>query len=161
MDIVAEVKKIVDSQETKTVELDVVATQLKLTGQRIVANLKKLEAAGVAYSDGILSVPGAQEVSTAEAPVEAVAAVEGEDLTAETTTVEAAEPAEQTAPTSRVGVTNPNSKAAKALAIFNDMPGKTRKEVMARFQTELGMSDAGAATYYQNIRKKLNLVGTR
>lgn len=47
------------------------------------------------------------------------------------------------------------SKKEKAAAIFKEVyataEGK-RKDVIARFKSELGMSDAGASTYHQNFK---------
>lgn len=56
-------------------------------------------------------------------------------------------PAEQTAE-------KPLSKKAQAIAIYNEVHAANgaRKDAMIRFKTELGMSDAGANTYYQNIK---------
>ena len=45
------------------------------------------------------------------------------------------------------------SKSSKALAIYKEMEGAARKDVIARYISELGMSKAGASTYYQNAKK--------
>ncbi len=51
-------------------------------------------------------------------------------------------------------VDKPVSKKAQAIAIYNEVHAANgaRKDAMTRFKTELGMSDAGANTYYQNIK---------
>ncbi len=53
---------------------------------------------------------------------------------------------------------NENSKAAKAKAIYEAMLADdnqySRKDVLARFKAEAGLTDAGAATYYYNLTKK-------
>lgn len=47
------------------------------------------------------------------------------------------------------------SKKERALAIFAEVTaaGGARKETIARFTTELGLSAPGASTYYQNCKK--------
>lgn len=58
------------------------------------------------------------------------------------------------------------SKSKLAQAIFADELAKqtatgtamVRKDVLARFMNEAGLSKAGANTYYQNIREKAGLV---
>lgn len=51
----------------------------------------------------------------------------------------------------------PISKAQQALAIFNEESvageDKLRARVIARFKADLGMSAAGASTYFQNAKK--------
>lgn len=46
------------------------------------------------------------------------------------------------------------SKADKAREIYISMPGASRKAVIARFVSECGLTQAGASTYYQNIKGK-------
>lgn len=46
------------------------------------------------------------------------------------------------------------SKAERAAVIFAESAGMSRKEIIERFQKELGMTPAGASTYYSNIKKK-------
>lgn len=48
------------------------------------------------------------------------------------------------------------SKAERALAIYQELAGDPdiRKKFIARCKSELGMGDAGAATYYQNTKTK-------
>lgn len=46
------------------------------------------------------------------------------------------------------------TKADNARSIFDSMPGAARKDVIAAFRTQVGLSDAAAATYYQNIKAK-------
>lgn len=47
------------------------------------------------------------------------------------------------------------NKAELARAIFTAMyPASPRKDIIVRFKAEAGLSDAGAATYYQNFVKK-------
>lgn len=54
------------------------------------------------------------------------------------------------------------NKAAVAREIFNatasDVP---RKDVLQRFMAEAGLTKAGAATYYQNMKKEAGLVSQR
>lgn len=45
------------------------------------------------------------------------------------------------------------SKTAKAKKVFNEMSGAQRKDVIARFETEVGLTPKGASTYYQTLRK--------
>jgi hypothetical protein len=50
------------------------------------------------------------------------------------------------------------TKVAKATAIYKKMykkNGVERKHIIAKFQSEAGLSKAGAGTYYNNIKKKL------
>lgn len=53
------------------------------------------------------------------------------------------------------------SKAAKAREIFNDMQGSPRKDVVGKFVAEAGLTEKGAATYYQNFRKEAGMVQSR
>lgn len=52
------------------------------------------------------------------------------------------------------------NKAAKAREIFSEMQteGKPRKDTIQRFVDEAGLTEKGAATYYQNFRKEAGLV---
>jgi hypothetical protein len=47
------------------------------------------------------------------------------------------------------------SKADKARAIFNEMTGQPRKDVVAAFQEKIGLSAAASATYFQNIKSSI------
>jgi hypothetical protein len=53
------------------------------------------------------------------------------------------------------------SKVAKATQVFCEMQGFSRKMVINRFQAELGLTEKGASTYYQNMRKKAGMVSGR
>lgn len=53
------------------------------------------------------------------------------------------------------------SKAAKAREIFSEMAGSPRKEVVQKFIEEAGLTEKGAATYYQNFRKEAGMVQSR
>ena len=44
------------------------------------------------------------------------------------------------------------SKRSQAVEIFKGMPGAARKDVIAAIQSQLGMSKAGASTYYQHAK---------
>jgi hypothetical protein len=46
------------------------------------------------------------------------------------------------------------TKADKARALFTSMAGSARKDIVKAFQEQLSLSEAGAATYYQNIKAK-------
>lgn len=46
------------------------------------------------------------------------------------------------------------TKREIAEAIFNEMKGAARKDILARFMTEADLTKAGAATYYYNLTKK-------
>jgi hypothetical protein len=46
------------------------------------------------------------------------------------------------------------TKADKARALFTSMSGSPRKDIVKAFQEQLSLSEAGAATYYQNIKAK-------
>lgn len=61
-----------------------------------------------------------------------------------------AKPVDQAAPAPFVAVT----KKSRAQAIFlaDRAAGLARKETIAKFKSELGMSDQGASTYYQNFK---------
>ena len=51
-------------------------------------------------------------------------------------------------------------KSEIARVIFGEMYGKSpRKDVIARFKAEAGLSEAGAATYYQNFVKAAKEAG--
>lgn len=54
-----------------------------------------------------------------------------------------------------------NSKMSRATTIYTKLlaEGKKRKDVITAFKSELEMTDAGASTYVQNIRKKLKITG--
>lgn len=47
------------------------------------------------------------------------------------------------------------NKMATAIIVFERMQkaGSARKDIIAAFQSEVGLTKAGAATYYQNIKK--------
>ena len=47
---------------------------------------------------------------------------------------------------------NGDSKRVHASRIYQEMNGKSRKEIIARFMSELNMSDAGASTYHSNFK---------
>jgi hypothetical protein len=47
------------------------------------------------------------------------------------------------------------TKADKARAIYARLTGSARKDVVAAFQTEIGLSAAASATYFQNIKASL------
>lgn len=53
------------------------------------------------------------------------------------------------------------SKAAKAREIFSEMSGSPRKDVVQKFVEEAGLTEKGAATYYQNFRKEAGMVQSR
>lgn len=54
------------------------------------------------------------------------------------------------------------SKAQIAQAIFDeDARAKPRKEVIGRMRTEAGLTEAGASTYYQNMKKTAGMVKPR
>lgn len=46
------------------------------------------------------------------------------------------------------------SKMDLARAVFAEMPGASRKDVIARFVAEVGLTEKGASTYYQSIKGK-------
>ena len=46
------------------------------------------------------------------------------------------------------------TKADNARSIYESMAGSPRKDVIAAFKAQIGLSDAAAATYFQNIRSK-------
>ncbi len=52
-----------------------------------------------------------------------------------------------------VNVNQAVSKQDRAKAIYKATKGQARKDVIARFVSEVGMTPAGAATYYQNFKK--------
>ena len=52
-------------------------------------------------------------------------------------------------------------KAALAKGIFDVMIGFPRQVVLNRFVVELGLTEKGASTYYQNCRKAAGLVHSR
>lgn len=49
--------------------------------------------------------------------------------------------------------TDESSKAGMARALFKKLAGKARKEVIQAFIDKLGLTPAGAATYYQTLKK--------
>jgi hypothetical protein len=58
-------------------------------------------------------------------------------------------------------VTNSTTKVDKATKLFLGMYGKEgvkRKDIIAAFIAKCELTPAGASTYYQNIKKKLNSV---
>lgn len=62
---------------------------------------------------------------------------------------------------------NDDTKAAKAREIWNEEVTKlkgqcpVRSTTIARFQSEAGLTKAGAATYYQNYKKKAGFVNSK
>lgn len=46
-----------------------------------------------------------------------------------------------------------SSKAGMARALFKKLSGKPRKEVIQQFVDKIGLTEAGAATYYQSLKK--------
>jgi transcription initiation factor TFIIIB Brf1 subunit/transcription initiation factor TFIIB len=46
-----------------------------------------------------------------------------------------------------------SSKAGLARAMFKKMNGKPRKEIIQQFIDKLDLTEAGAATYYQTLKK--------
>lgn len=57
-------------------------------------------------------------------------------------------PAKKVEPTTSTKV----NKKAEARKIFTKLLGKKRKEVIAAFISEVGLSSAGSSTYYQNFK---------
>lgn len=53
------------------------------------------------------------------------------------------------------------SKTAKAKAIYTEMEGQPRKDVLQKFENELLLTPKGASTYYQTLRKANGLVTPR
>lgn len=49
--------------------------------------------------------------------------------------------------------TDDSSKAGMARALFKKLTGKPRKEVIQQFVDKLKLTPAGAATYYQTLKK--------
>ncbi len=49
--------------------------------------------------------------------------------------------------------TDESSKAGMARALFKKLAGKPRKEVIQQFCDKLKLTSAGAATYYQTLKK--------
>lgn len=51
--------------------------------------------------------------------------------------------------------TREGSKSQRAVDIYTKMvaEGKSRKDIITAFKSQLQMSDAGASTYYQNVKK--------
>lgn len=49
--------------------------------------------------------------------------------------------------------TDESSKAGLARAMFKKLAGKPRKEVIQQFVDKLKLTSAGAATYYQSLKK--------
>lgn len=82
--------------------------------------------------------------ATAKAPVKGAAAAKKEAPAKEPKAKATPAPKADKAPT----------KADKARAIFTKMTGqgKERKDIVAAFESEVGLSHAAAATYYQNIK---------
>jgi hypothetical protein len=50
--------------------------------------------------------------------------------------------------------TTGGSKMDRAKAVYNRMAGAARKDVIAAFVSEVGLTPAGAGTYYQQIKSK-------
>ncbi|PPD55523.1 MAG: hypothetical protein CTY12_00675 [Methylotenera sp.] len=48
-----------------------------------------------------------------------------------------------------------NTKMSRAVDIYTKLlaAGKARKDVITAFKTDLEMTDAGASTYFQNVKK--------
>lgn len=55
--------------------------------------------------------------------------------------------------TSRAG-SNKDSKRAAAAVIYVSMADSARKDVVAAFQDQAGLTEGGAKTYYQNFYSK-------
>lgn len=56
------------------------------------------------------------------------------------------------APAAPVKAAKEPSKKDRTIAIFKSMAGSARKDIIAKMKTDLGLSDAGANTYYQNCK---------
>lgn len=73
---------------------------------------------------------------------------QGSDTPADEAPAANAAPADEPAAAKAPRVT----KKSQTVAIFQSMAGKARKEIIAEMKTQLGLSDAGANTYYQNCK---------
>lgn len=51
----------------------------------------------------------------------------------------------------------PGTKMAEAAKLFNDKFGQGRQAVLAAFQSRIGLTKAGAATYYQMLRTQAGM----
>jgi hypothetical protein len=54
---------------------------------------------------------------------------------------------------------DPNSKASRALVVMTEMAGSVRKNVIEALVGRVGLTKAGAATYYQNLKGKVPAKG--
>lgn len=53
------------------------------------------------------------------------------------------------------------SKTAKATELFKAMLGQPRKDVIQRFEKDIGLTPKGASTYYQTMRARAGMVVPR
>lgn len=90
----------------------------------------------------------AAELATEQAG--GVTATEQTDAVAETPKADAA-PVDEPAAEPAKAAKEP-SKKDRTIAIFKSMAGSARKDIIAKMKTDLGLSDAGANTYYQNCK---------
>ncbi|MCK5018348.1 MAG: hypothetical protein KAS32_14920 [Candidatus Peribacteraceae bacterium] len=65
---------------------------------------------------------------------------------------ESSQPKVKAKSTVKVNNTKKPNKKAAARDIFVKLVGKSRKEVIAAFKSEIGLSGNGASTYYQNFK---------
>jgi hypothetical protein len=101
--------------------------------------------------------PKADPVVASTEPAADLSAAEQTDVKAELAAAQSGAPAADMPPKDEAPV--PAAKAAKepskkdrTIAIFKSMAGGARKDIIAKMKTDLGLSDAGANTYYQNCK---------
>jgi len=61
-------------------------------------------------------------------------------------------------PASRQYTPRPGSKMAHASKLFNRLFDKGRQAVLAAFRDQVGLTERGAATYYQTLRERSGMV---
>ncbi len=122
------------------------ATVVNLHPEHAKRLFKKGEDSGITMTEEVYKA--------AEEVVEEVAAVI-EQPVIEQPTASTEEGQQQAAADAAPVADKPLTKKAQAITIFNANVGKARKEVIAQFKDQLGMSDQGGATYYHNIKSGL------
>jgi len=53
------------------------------------------------------------------------------------------------------GPARAGSKMLAAMEVYKKNPNSVRKDVIAKFMADVGLTKAGSSTYYQLIKKKL------
>jgi hypothetical protein len=137
----------------KTANADNFSLLIDLKTTQLPESTPAAEGAGEAKAEGAADL-SADEQAAVNAEMQAEQA--GEPAAEATSTEPAAGTAEAEAPKDEApAAKEPRvTKKSQTVAIFKTLTaeGKPRKDIIAKMKTDLGLSDAGANTYYQNCK---------